>query len=88
MDDYLDFCRRRGESPDKPMSGRFVLRVGAELHRRLGDLARASGQSLNQWIVSRLQKEAEGPGYDQRRAQGRTRPTRGKSKKRETAKSR
>ena len=27
VDDYLDFCRQRGQSPDKPLSGRFVLRI-------------------------------------------------------------
>jgi predicted HicB family RNase H-like nuclease len=25
VDDYLDFCAERGEEPDKPFSGRFML---------------------------------------------------------------
>jgi len=25
IDDYLDFCASRGETPDKPYSGRFLL---------------------------------------------------------------
>ena len=27
VDDYLEFCASRGESPDKPFSGQFVLRI-------------------------------------------------------------
>jgi predicted HicB family RNase H-like nuclease len=57
VDDYLDFCRARGESPDKPASGRFVLRVSPQLHRDLCREASRSGQSLNAWITSRLQHE-------------------------------
>ena len=26
VDDYLEFCAERGESPEKPYSGQFVLR--------------------------------------------------------------
>jgi predicted HicB family RNase H-like nuclease len=57
IDDYLAFCRERGESPDKPLSGRFVLRIPAELHRKVHVLASKRGQSLNSWIVSRLEEE-------------------------------
>jgi predicted HicB family RNase H-like nuclease len=32
VDDYLDFCAERGEKPDKPFSGKFVLRIHPELH--------------------------------------------------------
>ena len=27
IDDYLAFCKQRGEEPDKPLSGQFVTRV-------------------------------------------------------------
>jgi predicted HicB family RNase H-like nuclease len=57
MEDYLDFCRQRGESPDTPLSGRFVLRISPELHHRLQALACKSGQSLNAWIAARLEDE-------------------------------
>ena len=58
VDDYLDFCRQRGEDPDKPVSGRFVLRISPELHRQLLLRAKQSGKSLNAWVVSRLESEA------------------------------
>lgn len=27
VDDYLEFCEERGEEPDKPFSGRLMLRL-------------------------------------------------------------
>jgi predicted HicB family RNase H-like nuclease len=54
VDDYHDFCASRGEAPDKPYSGRFLLRVDPSLHRRLAELSADEGESLNNWIASRL----------------------------------
>lgn len=54
VDDYLEFCASRGEEPDKPYSGRFLLRVDPELHRKLAELSADEGESLNNWIASRL----------------------------------
>jgi predicted HicB family RNase H-like nuclease len=54
VDDYLEFCASRGEEPDKPYSGRFLLRVDPELHRKLVELSTDEGESLNTWIASRL----------------------------------
>ncbi|MFC7338658.1 type II toxin-antitoxin system HicB family antitoxin [Haloferula chungangensis] len=55
IDDYLDFCRDRGEEPDKPYSGTFVLRIDPQLHRKLVALGREEGISLNRWVESKLQ---------------------------------
>ncbi len=54
IDDYLDFCRERGEEPDKPFSGQFVLRVNPELHRELNFVSSKAGLSLNAWVSERL----------------------------------
>ena len=54
IDDYLEYCQSRGEAPDKPFSGRFLLRVDPSLHRRLAELSANEGISLNHWIASRL----------------------------------
>jgi predicted HicB family RNase H-like nuclease len=56
VEDYLDFCRERGETADKPLSGRFVVRMSSELHRGIAAVAKESGQSLNAWVVSQLVK--------------------------------
>lgn len=34
VDDYLEFCKEQGTAPEKPYSGRFVLRVDPELHSK------------------------------------------------------
>ena len=56
VDDYLEFCQQRGEPPDKPFSGRFLLRVDPALHRRIAELSAQEGESLNNWIASQLAK--------------------------------
>lgn len=56
VDDYLEFCEERGEEPDKPFSGRFMLRLSPHLHREVYTRARQEGKSLNQWISERLEQ--------------------------------
>ncbi len=58
VDDYLEFCEERGESPDKPFSGKFLVRIDPVLHRRLYELSAEEGESLNGWIASRLDRLA------------------------------
>ena len=55
VDDYLDFCAQRGESPEKPFSGKFVVRLPAELHRKAYIQARLADKSLNGWVTDVLQ---------------------------------
>lgn len=57
VDDYLAFCAERGEEPNKACSGRFVVRISPELHRRVNMLAAASGKSLNSLVVECLDKQ-------------------------------
>jgi predicted HicB family RNase H-like nuclease len=33
VEDYLAFCKERGEEPDKPFSGNLVVRTRPDLHR-------------------------------------------------------
>ena len=55
IDDYLAFCKQRGEVPNKPFSGQFVTRIPPELHRQVNLAASISGKSLNAWVVEQLQ---------------------------------
>ena len=55
IDDYLAFCKERGEEPNKPFSGQFVTRIPPELHREVNLAASISGKSLNAWVVEQLQ---------------------------------
>ena len=55
IDDYVDFCKNRGEEPDKPYSGQFVARIDPKLHRAISLAAAAAGKSLNAWVAERLE---------------------------------
>ena len=55
VDDYLAFCAERGESPEKPFSGKFVVRLPAELHRKAFIQAKLADKSLNGWVTEVLQ---------------------------------
>ena len=54
VDDYLEFCKKRGEEPDRPFSGNFVLRISPSLHQKLYSKAKRSGKSLNSLIEEKL----------------------------------
>jgi predicted HicB family RNase H-like nuclease len=54
VDDYLEFCDSRGEAPEKPFSGHFVLRITPDLHRALSNAAEIEDVSLNSLVESIL----------------------------------
>jgi len=56
IEDYLAFCKERGEEPEKPFSGRFVVRADPSLHKDVAVAAKRAGVSLNKWVTSALQK--------------------------------
>ncbi|NUM44426.1 MAG: type II toxin-antitoxin system HicB family antitoxin [Anaerolineales bacterium] len=55
VDDYLEFCAQRGEAPEKPFSGKFVVRLPTELHRKAYIQAKLADKSLNGWVTDVLQ---------------------------------
>lgn len=55
VDDYLEFCATRGEEPDKPFSGRLMVRIPSRLHRTLYTQAKQGGKSLNELITEKLE---------------------------------
>jgi predicted HicB family RNase H-like nuclease len=59
VDFYLDSCAKRGHEPNKPYSGRVTLRLPPELHARLAVQAEMEGSSLNNWMVTALNKVVE-----------------------------
>ena len=59
VDDYLEFCAERGEDPEKPYSGKFVVRVEPELHKRLAIEARKRGLSINALVGEALSKKMD-----------------------------
>jgi predicted HicB family RNase H-like nuclease len=64
VDDYLADCKDQGLKPEKPASGKLLLRVPPDVHGKAMVAAQAAGKSLNQWAVElmqgALQREARG----------------------------
>jgi predicted HicB family RNase H-like nuclease len=54
VDDYLEFCKERGEVPDKPFSGRLMLRLPSDVHRKVYTQAKKENKSLNEFITEKL----------------------------------
>ena len=57
VDFYLEGCEKDGLAPEKPYSGKFVLRIEPDLHRRIHALSRAEGKSLNATVVRAIEHE-------------------------------
>lgn len=58
VEDYLAFCKERGESPERPFSGKFNVRLEPWLHREAYIAAKQAGVSLNTWVAEAIKHEA------------------------------
>ncbi len=54
VDDYTEACSAIGKEPQKPYSGKLMLRIPPELHASIATAAQVSGKSINQWISGAL----------------------------------
>ena len=59
VNDYLEFCASRGEDPEKPFSGKFLVRMPPEVHRLIMAEARRQGKSLNAYVLEKLRPGPE-----------------------------
>lgn len=59
VDDYLETCAAVGRKPDKPYSGKLMLRVDPAVHAQAALAAELAGQSLNQFGEEALRSVAE-----------------------------
>jgi len=55
IDSYLALCAETGQEPDRPFSGKILVRTEPALHRKAALQAAAEGVSLNQWIARQLE---------------------------------
>jgi predicted HicB family RNase H-like nuclease len=60
VEDYLEYCKERGEEPDRPFSGKFVVRIPPEVHREAFLKAKSAGKSLNAWVKEVIQSSTKG----------------------------
>lgn len=56
IDDYLSWCKERGEKPEKMFSGTLNVRMDPDLHAQLTLQAASKGISLNELINEKLSK--------------------------------
>jgi predicted HicB family RNase H-like nuclease len=56
VNDYLQWCKERGDKPEKTYSGEFRLRIDPSLHAQLVQEATLKGESLNEYIAEKLKK--------------------------------
>ncbi|MBX3000193.1 MAG: type II toxin-antitoxin system HicB family antitoxin [Caldilineaceae bacterium] len=56
VEDYMGTCERLGRTPQKPYSGKVMLRIDPALHARAAALAEAEGKSLNAWAQEQIRK--------------------------------
>lgn len=54
IEDFLHDCKEQGVKPEKPASGKLLLRVPPEIHGAALIAAQAAGKSLNQWATELL----------------------------------
>jgi predicted HicB family RNase H-like nuclease len=59
VDQYLAACQQLGEQPNKPYSGRMMLRLEPLAHQRIALAAEVKGISINQWASQTLTQAAE-----------------------------
>lgn len=59
VDDYLNLCAEDGIEPQKPYSGRFVLRLPPAIHGQVTAAARTAKTSMNSWIVDAIHDRLE-----------------------------
>lgn len=58
VDDYLEMCKKHKRAPEKPFSGKLILRLNTELHRKIACAALQAGKSINKWIAEVLDEKA------------------------------
>ena len=56
VDEYLDFCKELKRAPEKPFSGKLILRLPPEIHERAAYQAKCNGISLNAWLKQGIQQ--------------------------------
>jgi predicted HicB family RNase H-like nuclease len=56
IDEYLQFCKRRGKAPDTPFKGSFNVRVPEELHQRAALYAEEHEMKLNTVVQEALRE--------------------------------
>ena len=56
VDDYIETCASLGKTPERPFSGKLMLRLDPVVHAKSVEAAELAGKSLNQWTEDVLRR--------------------------------
>ena len=56
VDEYLEFCKAEGKTPNKPFKGSFNVRLPQDLHKRAALYAEEHDRKLNSVVQEALQE--------------------------------
>jgi len=59
VDGYIAACKKLGQSPERPASGKLMLRIPPADHAAALRAAELAGMSLNQWAGETLRRAAD-----------------------------
>ncbi len=54
VENYLVACSELNQEPNKPYSGKLLLRIPIDLHASVAASAEAKGKSINKWVTGVL----------------------------------
>ncbi|SCC94728.1 HicB family protein [Thiomonas sp. X19] len=54
IDDYIEICAKLEQPPEKPASGKLMLRIDPSIHAAAVKAAAREGQSMNKWVAKVL----------------------------------
>lgn len=60
VENYLVACKELNQEPNKPYSGRLLLRIPVDLHASVAAAAEAKGKSINKWVAGVLKSASVG----------------------------
>lgn len=58
VDDYVATCEKLNRTPQRPYSGKVMLRIEPSIHAQIAMQAEAQGKSLNTWAQEALLRAA------------------------------
>lgn len=63
VNDYIEACNQLGQTAEKPVSGRLMLRIAPSIHAAAIKAAADSGQSMNKWVEHLLSHTLKLPNH-------------------------
>lgn len=56
VEDYLEFCKERGEEPNAPFSGFLTVQLSPNQYRRVIQAAEKTGKDIRTWVAETVER--------------------------------